>query len=330
MKKIIIPVLILLCVIGIAVGWHFYNRTIFNEGFVNGNTAGNLYNSGQYCEKDGIVYFSNSNDENKLYRMNPDGTDIKKLSDDSVAYINADDNYLYYVRVANGKNTDFSFLKVNTNSLCRLKRNGKGSVLILDEAPSMYAALSGNYLYYLHYDKVTATTLYRVKIDGAQKMQLEKNPYFTCSTDGQYFYYNGLSNDHNIYQYDTTNSAQQTVFRGNCWMPIVEGSIAYFMDCDNNYSLAKADLSTGEKTLLCDDRVDCYNIYGEYIYFQRSTDEPALCRMRTDGSDYTVIKTGVYTQINVTSQYVYFKDFTSGATFRVPTEGNAPAELFQP
>ena len=50
-------------------------------------------------EKDGIVYFANPADNYCLYSMNPDGTNIKKLEDQSVSYINVDDHYIYYCKL---------------------------------------------------------------------------------------------------------------------------------------------------------------------------------------------------------------------------------------
>ena len=88
----------------------------------------------------------------------------------------------------------------------------------------MYASLVGNYLYYLHYDTTDATTLYKVKIDGKEKEQVEKQSYFTASTDGQYIYYNGLTDNHNIYEMDTSNDHAKVIYEGNCWMPVKDGN----------------------------------------------------------------------------------------------------------
>ena len=38
-----------------------------------GNTAGNLYNGGYFCEKDGMVYFCNIYDNHSLYSMDTMG-----------------------------------------------------------------------------------------------------------------------------------------------------------------------------------------------------------------------------------------------------------------
>ena len=57
--KIIIP-LILICITGLVI-YHFVSKVKLNSSYVNGNTAGNLYNAGLFCESDGEVFFSNTN-----------------------------------------------------------------------------------------------------------------------------------------------------------------------------------------------------------------------------------------------------------------------------
>lgn len=53
-----------------------------------------------------------------------------------------------------------------------------------------------------------------------------------------------------------------------------------------------------------------FNVYGNYIYYQVSSpDSPALRRMLIDGSSQELVREGVYQNINITSQYVYFNAF---------------------
>ena len=151
--------------------------------------------------------------------MNPDGSDMKKLSDDTVSYINADDHYVYYVRNNKSEDTNFSFLNFGTNSLCRINRDG-GRVTILDDDPSLYAGLYGNYIYYIHYDKETASTLYRIKIDGTKKEQVSKFPYKTCSSNGQYMYFNGENDSHSLLQLDTADNSVATLYSCTCYEPV--------------------------------------------------------------------------------------------------------------
>ena len=336
MKKVITILLIILVLaagVGFGVYHHKSNETKFNDDYINGNTAGNLYNAGIFCTAaDGTIYFANPSDSSKLYSMNSDGSDLTKISDDVATFINADDNYIYYVRNNPVFTEPFSFLTINTDSLCRLDRSKHKKSILLDSSASLYASLVGNKIYYLHYDDKDFTTFYEVGIDGADSHQVDKTPYRPCSVVGQYIYFNGVSNDHNIWRFDTVTDTSELVLKGNYYMPAVIGDTIFFLDNENNYTLASTDLSGSSAiTTLSDDRIDCYNITGNYIYFQRnSTSAPALCRMKTDGSDYTVIAEGNYTNINATETDVYFRDFASGVMYKTPIADPSDVEIFNP
>lgn len=72
---ILIPFLLFVIIIGAfaIVG----DRIPDNPPETVGNTAGNLNNSGYFCEYDGKVYFANVYDSDTLYSMAPSEQDIK-------------------------------------------------------------------------------------------------------------------------------------------------------------------------------------------------------------------------------------------------------------
>lgn len=331
-SKLIIPVIIIVVLSAPMIYQYCTSRTHFHDSFVNGNSAGNLYNNGIFCEYEDTIYFSNPNDNHYLYSMDTNGENLQKLQDDAASFINADQHYVYYVRNNTDGGNDFDFLHINTNSLCRYDLK-TGKVLVLDSSPSIYASLIGNYIYYIHYDTQTASTLYRVKIDGSQKEQVDKSPYFTCSANGQYLYYNGLEKDHNIYQMDTSTGISNVICKGNYWMPSADNENIYFIDCENNYSLVKLDRFSDTPISIGTDRIEYYNVYNDIIYFQRNNlnGDAALCSMNTDGSNYQVILEGNFTNINITSDYVYFNETDhTDVIYKIPTNGGGNISIFQP
>lgn len=333
LRKIFIPVLILVLLAGAFGIWHYTNRTHWNDTYVNGNTPGNLYNNGLFCEADGMVYFSNPSDNHTLYSMPVSGGTATKLSDDVASYINADSHYVYYVRNnLSGDGQKFSFLHINTNSLCRYEI-ATGKTLVLDEAPCIYASLLGNELYYIHYDTDTASTLYRIKIDGTHKEQVSDNPYLTCSANGQYLYYNNITNNHNICQYDTTDQSSHVIYEGNCYMPSADNEAIYFLDCDNNYSLMQLKRNASAPTVLVQDRIDCYNVCGDTVFFQTNggDKEGTLCMIHTDGTGYKEIAQGNYVNLNTTSDALYFSPYGSeDIIYEMPLGGDGSYSVFTP
>lgn len=331
----ILIIIVILIIIGISIFFHLQNRTRFNPTDVSGNTAGNYYNAGLFCEHNGMVYFSNPYDDYSLYEMTPQGTEAHQLCTDKVSFINADDNYVYYVRdnlKKSRSDSSFAFITYAANSLCRINHNGKQSV-ILDNDPSLYAALSGNYIYYIHYDKETASTLYKVKIDGTEKQKLNSSPLLLSPAADGTLCYNGLDSNHNIWSWNSVNDTSSLLYEGNCWNPIDDGSYIYFMDCTNDYHLTRVEKNSQEKTDISECRIDCYNVYGDYVYYQKADIDNEiyeLCRKGLDASsEEEVIAEGIYCDINITSNYVYFRNFRNqDEFFQTPTNGAINVEKF--
>lgn len=334
MKKILLIILTIIMVVllggtGIYF-WNIKNQTIMNNGYVNGNTAGNLYNGGAFCEFNGTIYFSNPSDKFQLYSMNTDGSNLKKLANDIPTYINADENYVYYIRNNPGDNLDFTYVAFNRNALVRINHDGSNS-LILDTEPSMYGALLGNYIYYLHYSTDDASTLYKVRIDGEEQKQVMDQAVFTCSADNQFFYYNGMDADGNIHRFDTISDTTVTVYEGNCFRPIITGNDVYYIDGNTDYSIIHTNLEYDNPTFITRDSVESYNVYGSYIYYQRfDKDGSALCMIKNDGTEFQVIQEGDYCDIHVTSEYVFFRDYHTREFFYFPRNNPSEVELFRP
>lgn len=333
MKKIII---ILLAIIVLGIGLNTLinandDETIMNTGYVNGNTAGNLYNGGLFCEYNGVIFFANPSDGDKLYSMDANGANLKKLTDDAATYINADENYVYYVRNNPGDSLNFDFVAFHRNALVRVDHDGKNTV-ILDTEPSLYAALLGNYIYYIHYDEQNASTLYKVRIDGEEQKQVMEDAVFTCNADGQYFYYNGMHTDGNIHRYDTATDTTTVVYEGNTFQPIVsDGADVYYIDGNTDYSIIHTSLNFDNPTYITRDSVDAYNVHGSYIYYQRyDKDGSALCMIKNDGSEEMVIKEGDFCDIHVTSYFVFFREYHSQKMYYFPRSNPDDVKMFKP
>ncbi|MBR5636300.1 MAG: DUF5050 domain-containing protein [Pseudobutyrivibrio sp.] len=331
--KIVRRIIIAIVAIGLVFGAGYYKYintiTYYNDANTNGNTIGNLYGNGLFCETDGVVYFANPNDYNRLYKMNPDESDIEIVANDSVYFLNADSHYLYYSRQHNRDNSQFGFLNVNVNSLCRMTKKNK-EVKILDEADCSTCALAGNNVLYIRYLAEEGTTLNSIKIDGTEGQQLSKLPIDPRCVVGEKLYFSGIENDHNLHSMNIYTKDNTYVSAENLWLPIIEKGVLYFMDLDNHKRVYRMSLSGGEKYGLTTYPIQHYNISGNFLFYQSLKGNPdGLYRVDMQSGAEELLAEGQFNNINVTSKYVYFADYFSGATYHCPLTGRN-VTLFDP
>lgn len=302
------------------------DKVTMNPPGTIGNTAGNLNNSGLFCEYDGKVYFSNSYDNGTLYTMTPDEGEVKKIASADACNILAGGDYLYYFRTGTSSETGIAHIRL-PRAFNRCKLDGSDTVnLTRDTVVS--AQLVDNYLYILTGDDAQPS-FYKMKIDKSDKTVLADyiiNP--ACAENGV-IYYNGTESDHYLYALDTTTDVPTAVWKGNLWNPVVEGDYVYYMDVANNYRLCRYSFSQDIIEVLTNDRVDCFNVGNGYIYYQANSNTPSLNCMNLDGSDVRLVAEGNYTNINMTSKYVYFQEYGNVTSMYHSYLGSSGYDVFQ-
>ena len=319
MKAILIAALIVIFLAALAVILYFSQRIHMNPAGTVGNTGGNLNNRGLFCEYDGVVYFSNAQDGGSLCAMNLDEGNVRRLSSVKVRNILAGGDYLYYFQEGTSEEQTSALGQLpGMLSFVRCKLNGAGSTVLTTDFV-MTGQLVDNYLYLMTTSR-NGNSFYKMKIDKSDTVELTEeiiNP--ACAVDG-IIYYNGTDSNHYLYALNTANDASSEFWRGNLWYPIREGDYVYYLDVANNYRLCRYSISMNVIEVLTEDRVDCFNLGGGYVYYQKnSTTEPQLKYMSTSGGESYVLAQGNYTNINMTSRYVYFQAYgDSTVTYHAP------------
>lgn len=287
-----------------------------------GNTAGNIYNSGLFCEDDGVVYFANVYDQNSLYSMNPDGTNINKILSAKVKYINAAGKNLYYYMSDSSTSTGLGFIR-RVMGIYRCKKDGK-NVQTVSRYPSLEMILIDNDIYYQHYDNKTAVSLHKTDLEGKKDIQLANQIINPAGVYDDVIYFANQTNNHFLMVLDTTDDSISEYVRYNVWNPIRQGNFIYFLDIDNNYRLARYNLTDDEVEILTKERIDCYNLNTDYIIYQvNDAENPCLMRMAVNGDNKEKVMDGNFVSINFTSTYVYFCPFENQEMFyKTPAYGS--------
>lgn len=302
-----------------------------NESSVNGNTAGNLYNGGYFCEADGNIYFSWPADDHTIYCMKPDGS-FEKLEVSDAFSINVYNGYLYYGR--NGATEGpRSFLDGRPFGVYRITLSSGRSKLLCSSLAG-YVCLSGNDLYLQEY---TDTSYYfsRVNIKNANDFErICSTGYRIACADNGFLYYAEINGNHNIYRYNTQTGNSELFYEGNCYQPVFENNHLYYIDLADNYSLKCYDTSSGNITVITADHCINYNVSGSVVFYQiedARNGHYALYRNNTSGTNEELINNGSFCHINIAGNYAYFQRFNDDYTFyRASLTGTAQAEEFMP
>lgn len=304
-KTVVLVVVLLLIVIGLVLAI-INGRFRYNEEGATGNTTGNIYNSGLFCEYKGYVYFANPADDNSLYRMKSDGTELEKLHSDSVSYIQVINDYIYYVRL-NETSADV-VLRGQPYGIFRLEIGD-------DRAESVYnglvksMCLCGNYIYFQAYDDENFIQLKRVKVDGEDLKTLTDKDYAPLAVWKNSIYFPEVQDNHYLKRLETDTERITTATEGNFYMPTFIEGFMYYIDLDNDMKLTRISLSTNETEVLDDGRCINYNLSEEngVIYYQlENEDDHKLCRMQLNGQGKITVIEGDCSNIHVTKNYTYF------------------------
>jgi len=330
-KGIIVLIIFIVLFIVIVVGSIVLRRSSkahdIPEGAV-GNTSGNLNNRGLFCESDGYIYFSNSYDQRKLYRMKSDGSDLECIADVPVEFINVYGNQVYFYQTPEADNQVFGL--GGLYGVCSTDIKGKSGMNSIDKTIVNSLCMYGPTLYYQSYNKATGLKLVSADIKTEAKTDITtQRVLVTTPVNGKFMTYNEDIGYYLSLFNPATGQFELFDQDARVYNVIVEGDYVYYMNIDDSYRIYRMRLSDYSKEKLTDYKVDLFNVYGNSIFFQRSVDSGSgIMRINTDGSGEQLIDGGIYTNINCTSEYAYFYEFgNSSKIYRVPINGGQMEEF---
>ena len=125
-----------------------------------GNTQGNVSNGGIAVLAEGNIFFANFSDSQKLYSMKANGTDIKKMTEESVNNINYYEGWIYY--------RNFN----NSDKIYKIKPDGTGRKIVY-KWKSQAVNISGGWFFLSNGND--HNRIYRVRLNGKNELQLNND-----------------------------------------------------------------------------------------------------------------------------------------------------------
>lgn len=324
--RIAVPIAAGVVIVGLIVLLLIFGRTDkakMSAPFSTGNSAGNLYNKGLFCKHGDVVYFSNHNDGGSLYSMSSDLTDFKKLYNDKIRYINADDNYIYYSRMNNLKsNSAENFFTVYSNGIYRFDPLEKDLFMLMSK-PLGSLVVYNNRVMFQKYDSHSALSLCSIDLNGDDEKEIYSDDAVGVSAFNGKLYYADLLHDHYIHSVNLSTGTNTVELNKGAYQPIATATGIYYIATTEKYKLYKYSYD-GTTELIAPYRLSTFNITdgGTYIFYQRDEGESSgVYLYNAITKETTQIVVGDYKWLNVIGNYCFFYDFAGEHVYACDTSG---------
>ncbi len=277
-------------------------------GYGNAN-SGNSVNESRILVDGETIYYSEPRDGGRMYSMDLDGNNKKKLTESEVRYINLVDDKLIYCDVSNsyfgcsankdgsdqkfvlpmmGKNHfifDDKIYFANWADECRIYRaNLDGSDLekISDiGAEDLYQY--GAWIYFAARD--ADQVLYRIKINGESLTQVNSDQSMRPNVHNGILYFINWTDNGTLYSVNPENANEtykQVLDKRVGHLNINDGYL-YYTDWSLGGKPHRMNLDTFEVTKLGDDRANYLVVAGDWLYYLNSDDANRIYRVKTTG-----------------------------------------------
>lgn len=277
-----------------------------------GNIEGNIF--GCILKHEDWYYYSNIQDNSKLYKIKTDGTMRKKLnnsrtliigvSNDWVLYINYSDlGTLYKIKTDGEEKTklvDERILKatvigdwiyyiiygVKCNYICKIKIDGTGQMMLSNDCIGNDMVIDEDWIYY---SRIRNYSLYKIKTDGTEKQSLNNIPSHKLNIEGDWVYFINKNVSHNYLCRIRTDGSymERIIDEESLSLTVKDGWVYYHVTGLNRTKLYRARIDGSERTKIFDGGIGDIIVDGDWIYanFSRPGNiRTEIYRIKADGS----------------------------------------------
>lgn len=288
----------------------YFELTPYTSNNISGLGTGNINNNGYAAQVGNWIYYSNTADSGKLYKVKTDGMDNQPISTDKATYINAVEDTIYYSNYSDG------------GKIYKIKSDGTGRTKVCDDMAS-YITISGSTLYYSNHSKGGA--LYKIDInqEGGSGTKLADDNAAYITVDGNTIYYSNYSDGRKIYSVSTDGLCRTEISNEGAMFIQNYNNYLYFSNYSDGGKIYKIDKSNPSVAVkVSDNKTTAMNLAYQYIYYSNYSDGNKLYRMNIDGS---AAGTGPITKDSVEFINVLSNDniyYTKAGKLSIATQAN--------
>jgi hypothetical protein len=297
-----------------------------------GNTNGNLANSGSSARQGNWMFYTNefTSSTSYIYRSMLDGeTGLKKLKLAVPISINVVNDTIYFV-------------SKNYGSIYRLNVDGSENPVVVSNVSANGICVVDDWIYYTapRSGSYNQGGIFKMKTDGSNNTNIASGTSQFINIEGDFIYYlKSEPSSSNIYRanigesnIEGRNTNETKLSSGNINSFIVDNHCIYFVMTNDGLYKMNTD-GTNKTKIVSDKDILSFNIKDNFIYYTSKTEPSIIKKISTDGNKTSNIiisaledeKVSFIVDLNIVEDYIFFTFSTSSKTefCRVKVDGTS-------
>lgn len=218
--------------------------------------------------EDGWIYYVNTSDNYNVYRIDMDGENRTRISEDTARFLNVAGDRMFYT-------SEEDDMKLVTGKTDGTEKK------VLEEKPCVNVVWSEGWIYYLTLED---GQLWRTNADGSKKQQVTEEKVVQFDVEGEEIYFVAAEGDSRRIMKTTAGKTPEELLAADCSKLNVKDGLIYFQtgDAEGIRVLNPEDSSV---EVLSETDSMAVQITGERIYYREKDGTKAVCSMKTDGTN---------------------------------------------
>lgn len=224
------------------------------------------------------VYYSNRDDNNRLYRIRRNGSERSPLTDGPAWFVTVVEDRIYYI----SEQDDYNIYRINTDGTDRIR---------IGDDPAWHMNLDQQWIYYIN--QAEEGRMYRISLDGGSREELTAYPVGHILVDGDLVFHTNEDDGGRLYLGTTDGSDTEALTDYPAWFINIDGDAIYYINEDDNFSLNKVNKDGSGRVKLTNDSARYTNLVGGWVFFLDYAEEDSTYKVRPDGTGQSLAESGL-------------------------------------
>jgi len=225
-----------------------------------------------------FIFYSNRDDNNRLYRIKIDGSDRLALTDGGAWFVTLVDGWIYYV----SEDDEYRIYKINID--------GSGRIRISDDT-AWFINVVDEWIYYINRSK--EDTIYRIKTDASENTQITDYTACCINVYDDWIYHSNENDGSKLYKIRPDGSDGTALTDHPAWFINVTDNWIYYVNEEDAFTVHKMGLDGSGRIKLTSEPARYINVIGNWLFYLDHAEKDAVYKVRLDGTGLSYAESGL-------------------------------------